>query len=139
MTDAAIRKLDDAGGQIVVITGASSGIGEATAEAFARQRAGLVLAARDTKALEAVAERCRQIGGSALAVATDVTDAAAVKRLASTTYASIDDYLEDLNDPPLRHQRDLPQEGHGEARPVQHHVRLRWRETTRKNMGLSSS
>ena len=67
---------------VVVITGASSGIGEATAEAFAREGAQLVLAARDANALEAVAERCRQIGARALGVATDVTDPGAVKRLA---------------------------------------------------------
>jgi len=57
----------------VVITGASSGIGQATAEAFARQGARLVIAARDADALEEVASRCRQLGAEAIAVATDVT------------------------------------------------------------------
>jgi NAD(P)-dependent dehydrogenase (short-subunit alcohol dehydrogenase family) len=60
---------------VVVITGASSGIGEATAEAFARDGADVVLAARDLDALEAVARRCRDLGARALAVATDVVDA----------------------------------------------------------------
>jgi short-subunit dehydrogenase len=69
-------------GKRVVITGASSGIGAATAEAFARRGARLVLAARDAVALEAVAEKCRCVGGEAEAVLTDVTDAAAVHRLA---------------------------------------------------------
>src|SRR3546814_4351477 len=46
----------------IVITGASSGIGQATAEAFAGRGAKLVLAARDGEALEAVAERCRRAG-----------------------------------------------------------------------------
>lgn len=68
----------------VVITGASSGIGAATAEAFAREGCRLVLAARDGEALEAVARRCRAAGGEALVETCDVTDADAVQRLAAT-------------------------------------------------------
>jgi len=74
------RNLD---GATVVITGASSGIGQATAEAFARNQARLVLAARDGAALEQVAARCRALGANAIAVPTDVTDAEAVQRLAA--------------------------------------------------------
>ena len=66
----------------IVITGASSGIGAATAEAFARRGARLVLAARDPVALEAVVERCRCLGGEASAVPTDVTDPPSVQHLA---------------------------------------------------------
>lgn len=66
----------------VVITGASSGIGAATAEAFAAGGARLVLAARNAEALETVAARCRAAGGEALVVPTDVADAAAVAALA---------------------------------------------------------
>ncbi|ODN71773.1 SDR family oxidoreductase [Methylobrevis pamukkalensis] len=69
-------------GLVVVITGASSGIGEATAYAFAREGAHLVLAARNGRALEDVAGRCRPLGGRAIAVVTDVGDAGDVKRLA---------------------------------------------------------
>ncbi len=58
---------------VVVITGASSGIGQATAEAFAREGADLVLAARDLDAVQSVARRCRALGGRALASAVDVT------------------------------------------------------------------
>jgi NAD(P)-dependent dehydrogenase (short-subunit alcohol dehydrogenase family) len=68
---------------VVVITGASSGIGRATALRFASKGAGLVLAARGAEALEALAEQCRERGGKAIAVPTDVTDAAAVEALAS--------------------------------------------------------
>lgn len=47
---------------MVVITGASSGIGAATAEAFAREKARLVLGARRVDRLQAVAEHCRRLG-----------------------------------------------------------------------------
>ncbi|MEV5341494.1 SDR family oxidoreductase [Streptomyces sp. NPDC052676] len=68
---------------VVVITGASSGIGRATAEAFARKGCAVVLAARRAEALEAVRQECeRHRGAEALAVPTDVTDAAAVQGLA---------------------------------------------------------
>ena len=68
----------------VVITGASSGIGRATAEAFARTGARLVLAARSGDALEEVAAACRAKGAEAWAVPTDVTDGDAVAALAQT-------------------------------------------------------
>ena len=66
----------------IVITGASSGIGAATAEAFAATGAQLFLAARGTEGLEEVAARCRAAGGEAHVHSTDVTDAAQVVALA---------------------------------------------------------
>ncbi|QCF25208.1 SDR family oxidoreductase [Hydrocarboniclastica marina] len=69
-------------GKVVVITGASSGIGRATAEAFAAEGACLALAARDADALAEVAAACSMAGGKAMVVPTDVTNAAAVAYLA---------------------------------------------------------
>ncbi|MER7416244.1 SDR family oxidoreductase [Micromonospora peucetia] len=78
------RSLADA---TVVLTGASSGIGTATAYALARRGTAVVLAARSEVALEEVAQRCRELGGRALVVPTDVTDPAAVERLAARAVA----------------------------------------------------
>lgn len=75
--------MGDLAGKRVVITGASSGIGAATAEAFAAKGARLVLAARAEEGLADVVRRCEAAGGEAIAVPTDVTDAAAVARLAA--------------------------------------------------------
>ncbi len=70
---------------VVVITGASSGIGHATALAFARTGACLVLASRHADTLAPVTKACRAEGASAaLGVPTDVTDAEAVDKLART-------------------------------------------------------
>jgi NAD(P)-dependent dehydrogenase (short-subunit alcohol dehydrogenase family) len=73
------RKLKDS---VVVITGASSGIGRASAGAFAGRRATLVLAARREQPLRDVAAECERPGVRVLAVPTDVADEAAVRALA---------------------------------------------------------
>ena len=72
-------------GSVVVITGASSGIGRATALAFSRRKAAVVLAARRRQALEECAAECRKAGATAaLVVPTDVTETDAVDALAET-------------------------------------------------------
>lgn len=60
------------GGRVVVITGASSGIGRATAHAFAEVGDTVVLAARRAEMLHDVEGECRERGGTALAIPTDV-------------------------------------------------------------------
>jgi NAD(P)-dependent dehydrogenase (short-subunit alcohol dehydrogenase family) len=68
-------------GRVAVVTGASRGIGAATAAAVAAAGAQVVLAARDRSALEDVADRIKDAGGLATVMQTDVGDEAAVERL----------------------------------------------------------
>jgi NADP-dependent 3-hydroxy acid dehydrogenase YdfG len=61
-------------GRVAAITGASSGIGEATALAFAREGAAVALGARRSDRIEELARRIEGDGGRAAAIAVDVTD-----------------------------------------------------------------
>jgi 3-oxoacyl-[acyl-carrier protein] reductase len=72
-------------GRIAVVTGAASGIGRSCCEVLARGGASVVAAGLDGHGLDETVERVRAAGGRALAVEADVSDAAAVARLAETT------------------------------------------------------
>ena len=72
---------DNIEGKIVVITGASSGLGEATARLLSAQGATVVLGARRVDRIVALADELSRGGGRALALQTDVTRSAEVKRL----------------------------------------------------------
>jgi short-subunit dehydrogenase len=74
-------------GRVVVVTGASQGIGKALCLELAAQRPRLVLAARGVPALETVAAECRARGAEALVVPTDVSDEAACRGLVEATVA----------------------------------------------------
>ncbi len=85
-----------ASGPVVVVTGASSGIGRGAAHAFAARGGSVVLAARSAPTLTEVAGECEQRGGRALAVPTDVSDEAAVQALARRaveTFGHIDAWV----------------------------------------------
>src|SRR5947209_13876698 len=80
-------------GKVVVITGASSGLGEATARHLTATGATVVLGARRVDRLQSLADELTGRGGKALAVATDVTHCDQVKRLvdaAVQTYGRVD-------------------------------------------------
>jgi short-subunit dehydrogenase len=80
-------------GKVVVVTGASQGIGRALSLELAAERPRLALAARDQAALEVVASECRRRGAEALVVRTDVADEASCRALVETTvrrFAGID-------------------------------------------------
>jgi NAD(P)-dependent dehydrogenase (short-subunit alcohol dehydrogenase family) len=84
MTEQALRRrrdLVDLAGKRVLLTGASSGIGEAAAEKFARRGAQVVVVARRQELLDAVVERITRSGGTATAHAIDLSDLDAVDEL----------------------------------------------------------
>src|SRR5215475_6932337 len=61
--------------RVVVVTGASAGVGRATVRAFAREGAFMGLIARDTEGLHAAAREVAELGGKGLAIPADVADA----------------------------------------------------------------
>jgi NADP-dependent 3-hydroxy acid dehydrogenase YdfG len=84
---------DALAGRVVAITGASSGIGEATALILSRRGATVVLGARRTERLDAIAEQIRAQGGQAAVLATDVTrraDLVALVELATGGFGRLD-------------------------------------------------
>lgn len=72
-------------GKVVIVTGASSGIGESTAREFAKAGAITVLAARREERLRRLEKEIEAMGGQALAVPTDLTDNDQITRLVQTT------------------------------------------------------
>jgi NADP-dependent 3-hydroxy acid dehydrogenase YdfG len=79
--------MDSLTGKVVIVTGASSGIGRATALALARAGADVALAARRVAELEVVAEEVRGLGRRALVAPTDVAQQAQGEHLVSATLA----------------------------------------------------
>ena len=79
----------DLSGRVVAVTGASSGIGEATALACAKAGAAVSLAARRLDRIEDLAERISGDGGTALAVETDVGDEQQASRFVQRTQAEL--------------------------------------------------
>jgi short-subunit dehydrogenase len=77
------EKSGPAGPEVVVITGASAGVGRATAQEFARRGARIGLLARDQERLEKTKQEVEHLGGEALVLSADVADADQVERAAA--------------------------------------------------------
>ena len=103
-------------GKVVVITGASSGIGRAAAHAFACKGARLVLAARDEEALFDVLDECTDCGTDAIAITTDVTHSDQVQALAAQAsefgYGRIDIWVNNAGVGAVGNFEDTPLEAH---------------------------
>jgi NAD(P)-dependent dehydrogenase (short-subunit alcohol dehydrogenase family) len=78
----------DLTGKRVILTGATGGIGRATAEALVREKARVALASRNGEALDTLAASLRQIGGDVLPVPADITNADDRQRLIDTTVSA---------------------------------------------------
>lgn len=111
-------KLKPLAEQVIVITGASSGIGLATARKAAKAGAAVVLASRNEDALKAIAEEINAAGGRAHAVAGDVGDAADVETIARAAIARFGGFDTWINDAGVGLYGDL------EKVPMEDHERL---------------
>lgn len=101
-------------GKTVAITGASGGIGEATARLLAERGASVVLAARRSERIDAIAQDIREQGGRATTCVVDVTKAEDLRRLVSTAidqYGRIDVLVNNAGIAPISPLADLDTEG----------------------------
>ena len=80
---------DELAGKVAAITGASSGIGEATAEALASAGATVAIGARREDRLESLASRISDNGGKALPIAVDVSDEASARSFVERTHSEL--------------------------------------------------
>lgn len=88
MLDLAKKVTSALNGEVAVVTGASSGIGAATARELGRRGATVVLVARRVDMLEAQVRSIREAGGEAIAIPADMADTPDVTMLAERTFAA---------------------------------------------------
>ena len=113
-------------GKVVAVTGASSGIGEATARLLAGRGAAVVLGARRTERLDQIAQQIRDRGGRAVSRATDVTRREDLQRLvdaAVTEFGRLDVLVSNAGSP----RADPPQPGRVRHLPRRRRPRHRLR------------
>ena len=111
------RTRTDLAGRTVVITGASSGFGKGVARRLAEQGARLVLVARRTDLIEALAKEC----GDAIAVTADVGNAIEVERVANAAlvqYGGFDAWINDAGVAALGYFDEIPLEDHHRVVPA---------------------
>ncbi len=102
-------------GRTIVVTGASSGVGRGVALALAQRGANLVLAARRTEALEALAVEVQALGVAALVVPTDVADVAQVNALAEQAeqrFGRIDGWINNAGVVAVGRFEEIPLDDH---------------------------
>ena len=101
-------------GRVAVVTGAGRGIGQGIAEDFAKAGAKVVLAARRTEEIKGVEQRIREVGGTAIAITTDVTKSSDLDKLGSTAineFGKLTDWINNAGGSPLRMPaKELPRE-----------------------------
>lgn len=131
-------------GSVVVITGASSGIGRQTAQYFAAEKARLVLAARDVVALDEVVRTCMEVGAEAIAVPTDVADEAQVVALGEAAikhFGAIDVWVNNAGAYMMGAVEDVPTDAYRRLMDVNfmgtvHGTRAALREFRRRGRGV---
>ena len=106
-------RLKPVGEQVIVLTGASSGIGLATARRAASRGARLVLVARNERALQELARECKELGGHAIAAPADVAregDLERVAQAAKNTFGGFDTWVNNAGGSIYGRVTDVPTE-----------------------------